>query len=127
MLRSPPSDFDNRVYVERAMHEWNTAPSDLIMTNNLATLRRLVETIEARGSRVFFYTLPYAPALQNSVAAKTTAAAAHAAFPDDSRWIRLDGSMPDLRWADGVHLDERSAILIARQIDRFLGGATGRL
>jgi hypothetical protein len=30
-----------------------------------------------------------------------------------------------LRWMDGVHLDERSSLLIARQIDQFLKGLDG--
>ena len=122
LLQGPPSDFDNRIYVERAVREWSTAPSNAIMTDNLATLQRLVEKITARGSRVYFYSVPLSGALQDSVAAKATAAAAHAKFSDDRQWIHLDGSRSDLRWADGVHLDERSAVVIARQIDRFLAG-----
>jgi hypothetical protein len=31
-----------------------------------------------------------------------------------------------LRWADGVHLDERSAVMIAQQIDRFLRNPAAR-
>ncbi len=126
LLQGPPDDFDNRIYVERAMREWSAAPSDAIITDNLATLQRLVGKIAARGSRVYFYSMPLAGALQDSVTAKAAAAAAHAQFPDDRQWIHLDGGEPDLRWADGVHLDERSAIIIARQIDRFLGDAGGR-
>jgi hypothetical protein len=126
LLQGPPSDFDNRIYVERGMRESSTAPSAAVMTNNLATLRRLAEKAEARGSRVYFYSLPLSAALQDSVAATATAAAAHAEFPDDRRWIHLDGTKPDLRWADGFHLDERSAVIIARQIDGFLAGAGER-
>jgi hypothetical protein len=126
LLQGPPSDFDNRIYVERALRELSTAPSDAVMTNNLVTLRRLADKIEARGSRVYFYSLPLSAALQDSVTATATAAAAHAEFSDDRRWIHLDGTKPDLRWADGFHLDERSAIIIARQIDGFLTGASER-
>jgi len=124
LLQGPPSDFDNHVYVERAVRELSAAPSEAIMADNLATLKRLVERIEARGSKVYFYILPLAGPVQDSIAEKATAAAAHAAFPDDRRWTHLDGSQPDLRWADGVHLDERSAAMIAKQIDRFLAGAS---
>jgi hypothetical protein len=120
LLQGPPSDFDNRIYVERAVREWSTAPAGAITTNNLATLKQLVEKIEARGCTVYLYSLPLAGPLQNSVAAKASAAAAHAAFPDKRLWIHLDGSLPDLRWADGVHLDERSAVIISQSIDREL-------
>jgi hypothetical protein len=108
------------------MHEWGAAPAEAITRADLTTLKRLVEKIEARGSTVYFYMLPVAGPLQNSVAAKAMASAAHGAFPDERRWIHLDGSLPDLRWADGVHLDERSAVMIAQQIDRFLSGASER-
>lgn len=126
LLRDKPSDFDNHVWVERVMHEWSAAPAQAIMHTDLTALKRLVEKIEARGSKVYFYMLPVAAPLQNSVAAKATASAAHGAFPDQRRWIHLDGSLPDLRWADGVHLDERSAVMIAHQIDRFLSGVSER-
>jgi hypothetical protein len=120
LLDEPPSDFDNRIYLERAVQASKTAPLEAVMMSNLATLKRLVAEIEARGSRVYFYSLPLAGPVQVSVAAKAEAAAAHAAFSDDQRWIQLDGSMPDLRWADGVHLDERSSVMMAKEIDRFL-------
>lgn len=126
LLRDTPSRFDNHVWVERVMHEWSAAPAEAIMHTDLTALKRLVEKIEARGSTVYFYMLPVAGPLQDSVAAKATAAAAHGAFADERRWIHLDGTLPDLRWADGVHLDERSAAMIAQQIDRFLGGASAR-
>ncbi len=120
LLEGPPSDFDNRIYLDRVMQASRTAPSDVIMRENLATLKRLVAEIEGRGSKVYFYSLPAASGVQDSVAARAEAAAAHAAFPDEGRWIQLDGSSPDLRWLDGIHLDERSAFLMARQIDHFL-------
>jgi hypothetical protein len=123
LLRGSPSDFDNHVYVERARLAWSAAPAEALIAADLATLKRLVEQIESRGSKAYFYLLPVAGPLQDSAAATATAAAAHKAFSDERQWIQLDGSLPDLRWADGVHLDERSAVLIARQIDRFLRDA----
>jgi hypothetical protein len=122
MLEGPPSGFDNRIYIERAVQALNTAPSPSLINGNLATLKRLVEKIRARGSRVYLYTLPLAPPVQDARAPKAAALAAHAQFPEPQNWIPLNGSLPDLRWADGVHLDERSAVMIARQIDGFLKG-----
>jgi len=126
LLEGPPSDFDNRIYLERVVQASRTAPSQTLINDNLAKLKRLVADIEARGSQVYFYNLPLVGPVQNSVAAKAEAAAAHAAFSDDQRWIQLDGSMPDLRWADGVHLDERSSVMMAKLIDQFLKGVGGR-
>jgi hypothetical protein len=126
LLEGPPSNFDNRVYLERAVQASRTAPSQTLVGENLAKLKRLVADIEARGSRAYFYSLPLAGPVQNTAAAKAEAAAAHAAFSDDQRWIRLDGSMPDLRWADGIHLDERSSVMMAKEIDLFLKSVAGR-
>jgi hypothetical protein len=124
LLDGPPSAFDNRVYLERAVQALSTAPSISVMNENLATLKRLVEKMQARGSRVYLYSLPLAPPVQDARAAKAAALAAHAEFPDPQKWIPIDGSLPELRWADGVHLDERSAVIIAKQIDGFLKGVT---
>jgi hypothetical protein len=122
LLEGPPSDFDSRIYLERAAQALSMAPSETVMNDNLTTLKRLAEKIEARGSRVYLYTLPLAPPVQDARAAKAAATAAHAQFPEPEKWIPLDGSLPELRWADGIHLDERSAVIIARQIDGFLKG-----
>jgi hypothetical protein len=88
-------------------------------------LKRLIESIEVRGSRAYLYLLPFASPLEESAYAKVTANAARAAFPDDRQWVQIDGSLPDLRWPDGAHLDERSGFMIAKQIDHFLTGVAG--
>ena len=108
------------------MRDWSTAPVAASVTNDLSTLKRLVEKIEVRGSKAYFYLLPLSGPLEGSTYARVTAKAAHAAFPDDGQWIQIDGSLPDLRWTDGAHLDGRSGFMIAKQIDHFLKGVTGR-
>jgi hypothetical protein len=47
----------------------------------------------------------------------------HGRFPDPTLWLPIDVATGELRWLDGVHLDERSAMLVSRSID----GAIGRL
>jgi hypothetical protein len=60
LLEGPPSDFDNRIYLERAVQASRTAPSQTLVKDNLAKLKRLVANIEARASHVYFYCLPLA-------------------------------------------------------------------
>jgi hypothetical protein len=119
-LKAIPSDFDNRVYVDRVKREWSTPAPNADTTKNLAVLQRLIKQIEARGSSVYFYSLPYADALQGSVYAAATHAVARATFADDRQWLHLEFPMTELRWADGVHLDERSAILVAGEVSLWL-------
>jgi hypothetical protein len=120
LLQAQPSDFDNRVYVDRAMREWSVPAPTADMTRNAATLVRLVKQIEARGSLVYFYSLPYAEALQGSDYARATANIAHATFTNELQWLHLELPMYELRWADGVHLDERSAIVVAKELQKQL-------
>jgi hypothetical protein len=118
MLQARPSDFDNSVYVDRKMRQWAASAPTGDLTKNVATLERLVKQIEERGSLVYFYSLPYAEPLQVSVYAKAIAYTAHATFTNDLQWLGLELPMHELRWADGVHLDERSSIVVAKELQR---------
>jgi hypothetical protein len=120
LLQAQPSNFDNRVYVDRISREWNASVPTAEITKNAAALERLVRQIEARDSLVYFYTLPYAVALQGSDYARATANTAHTTFTNDLQWLRLELPMHELRWADGVHLDERSSIVVAKEIQKQL-------
>ena len=84
-----------------------------------AALERLVRQIEARGSLVYFYSLPYAEDLEASAYARATTKTAHATFKND-QWLRLELPLHELRWADGVHLDERSSIVVAEELQKQL-------
>jgi hypothetical protein len=49
----------------------------------------------------------------------------HVEFPDPGRWLRVDTMTKELRWRDGVHLDERSALIMAQSIERGLAPVLG--
>ena len=120
LLQAQPSDFDNRVYVDRTMREWNASLPTAEITKNAAVLEHLVRQIEARGSLVYFYSLPYVETLQASDYARATANTARATFTNDLQWLRLELPMHELRWADGVHLDERSSIVVSKELQKQL-------
>jgi hypothetical protein len=119
LLQAQPSNFDNRVYVERIRREWTASVPPAEITKNAAALERLVGQIEARGSLVYFYSLPYAEDLEASAYARATAKTAHATFKND-QWLRLELPLNELRWADGVHLDERSSIVVSKELQKQL-------
>ena len=64
--------------------------------------------------------LPYIDQVEKTRAATITREIVHAAFPDPSWWLPIDVARGDLRWADGVHLDERSALITARSMEKNL-------
>lgn len=120
LLGQAPSDFDNRVYVERAVHEMNSNDPAAAVRANLAMVRELMAEIERRGARALLIEIPQAPQIQETRTAKVTREIVRSAFPDREAWLSIEPPAPELRWADGVHLDDRSALLVARAIDRAL-------
>ena len=120
LLKEPPSDFDSRIYVDRALAQFSAQDSTDVTEANVGKLEQLIASIERRGSHALLFELPYSPPLEESPLAKNTRAIVHARFPARGRWLHIEYARSDLRWADGVHLDERSAVIVAQSIDRTL-------
>jgi hypothetical protein len=120
LVEQPPNDFDNRIYVDRALEQWNAEDPTLAVEANVKEIQQLIPAIGRNGSRVLFFELPCSAQLEGSRLAKVTHEIVHAAFPDPGQWLHLEYARGELRWADGVHLDERSAVLVAQSIDRAL-------
>jgi hypothetical protein len=117
--RQPPSSYDIKTSLDEAEAEYNSHGYDEQMAENAETLRRLVANLESRGSRIYFLELPYPGNLSQSHFAQTARSLVHQAFPDRAKWPEIDYHLPELRWVDASHLDERSAIIVAREIDGF--------
>lgn len=122
IVNTPPVEFDNRVYVERVIAEANEGDLAPATRDNAAQIKRLVASIEDRGSIVRFFELPYPDEVQASRFVRMTREIAHDAYPDPFRWLTIDVPRSELRWPDGSHLDERSAILVARSLDKAISG-----
>lgn len=120
LLAQPPSDFDNRVYVERALGEFTAEDPSEAARINASHLERLISLLEQRGTRVLLFELPYEDKIERARAAVITREIIHGAFPDPKRWLRIDAERSELRWADGVHLDERSAVIVTQAMERAL-------
>jgi hypothetical protein len=123
MVGQPPSDFDNRIYADRALQQFNAEDPTDPARLNVKRIEELIRMVEQRGAQVFLFELPYAEPIEGSRSAATTREIIHAAFPDSNRWLLLDVNRSDLRWADGVHLDERSAVIVTQAMERALASA----
>ena len=116
----PPSDFDNRIYADRALQQFDAEdPTDAVKVN-AERIGELIRAVEQRGARVFLFELPYSESIERSRYAAITRQIARAAFPDSSRWLPIGVNRNELRWADGVHLDERSAVIVTQAMERAL-------
>jgi hypothetical protein len=125
LVGQPPGDFDNRIYADRALQQFNAEdPTDAVRAST-KRIEELIRMVEQRGARVFLFELPYSEPIEGSRFATTTRAIVHAAFPDSKRWLSIEMNRSELRWADGVHLDERSAIIATQGMERALASARG--
>src|SRR5689334_5931378 len=117
LLRQPPSDFDNSAYIARVVREQSAENPAEAVRDNVKRMAELMAAIEQRGSRVLLLEIPYTPQVRQAPTTRITDQIAHEAFPDPARWLKISVPENELRWPDGGHLDERSALLTARAID----------
>lgn len=120
LLGEPPSTFDNKIYLDRAVEEMNVEDPTKPTRTNVALIRTLIEDLQRRGTRALLIHIPFAPEIEESRFVRTTKEIVDQAFPDRALWLPIKPPMGELRWADGVHLDERSALLVARAIESAL-------
>jgi hypothetical protein len=120
LLARPPSDFDNRIYLDRAVSEFNAEDPTAEAQANARRMQQLIVELEQRGTRVLLFELPYSQEIEDARAARITREIIHGAFPEPDRWLRIDVERNDLRWADGVHLDERSAVIVTQSMEHAL-------
>jgi hypothetical protein len=120
LVNQPPSNFDNRVYADRALELWNAEEPGPATRANVAKLEELIAAIEKKGARVLLYELPYSESLGGSRYTKITHEIVHDKFSDSDRWLRFEFPRGELRWSDGAHLDPRSAYIVAQAIDKVL-------
>jgi len=119
IIARPPAPDQSSQQVAEALDEWNKPTNYEAMAAGAATLKSLVERLEAEGVTIFFYEVPYPKQLDRSVYAKMAREAlARVIGPDDRRRLTLNYPAAELRWnADGVHLDDRSAVIFAAALD----------
>jgi hypothetical protein len=122
ILNRAPAEYDNKIYIERAKPAYTGHNQDALILSNIDALARIVEEIEARGSKVYFFELPMPDGMADTDVVKTTSAAAHQRFPDPSRWPELNYPIDQLRFADHTHVDERSALIVARAMRDAIAG-----
>jgi hypothetical protein len=120
LLTQQPRDFDNRIYVDRALRQYDEDPS-VAVEANVERLAALIRKAREQGVRAMLFELPVPTQVEATRFVEITRRIVHGRFPDSAEWLPIDVDRGELRWLDGVHLDERSAVLVTRSIDRALG------
>lgn len=120
LLDRKPEEFDNRIYVDRAFQQLNSDEPAGVIHDNVERIRQLTALIERRGARVLLFEVPYLDRIEETRSVKAARAMVHETFPERERWLSIAVERGELRWADGVHLDERSALIVSQAIDDAL-------
>lgn len=88
----------------------------------LEEIGKQVESIEARGSRVVLFELPFPPLVNESryMARMRELVEQHVIGNRQVEMVVLGVGNEELSWPDAHHLDERSSVFICKEIDKLL-------
>lgn len=117
LFSQPPGTFDNKVYLDRALEQMNEGDPTVPARANVVRIRQLIDDLQRRGARAFLIHIPFAPEIEGSRMVRMTKEIVDEAFPERALWLPIDPPRSELRWDDGVHLDERSALIVVRAIE----------
>src|SRR5205807_5395864 len=106
LLEQPPTDFDNHIYADRALQQFNEEDPTNVVRTNVDRIARLMLEVDQRKARLLLFEVPYSMEIGNSRFARISSEIVHEKFRDPDRWLRIEFPRGELRWADGVHLDE---------------------
>jgi hypothetical protein len=120
LIARPPSDFDNRAYIDLTRQQYDSEDPTGESRSNSIRIGQLIRNMEQRGARVVLFEVPYAEPVEHARFTVVTREIIHAAFPDPKRWLPVDVNRAELRWTDGAHLDERSAVIVAQALERAM-------
>jgi hypothetical protein len=120
LLSQRPGTFDNKVYLDRSVEQMNAEDATGPTRKNVALIRPLIDDLQRRGTRVFLIQIPFAPEIEESRFVRATKEVVDQAFPDRGLRLPINPPLNELLWDDGVHLDERSALLVVRAMESAL-------
>ena len=117
LIAQPPSDTVDAGLVEQTMREARVIPSTEAIRQGLFDIQRYKTLLESRGAKVLLFHMPYSPQFEATPFAAASTRMAAEGFPDAASWLMISLDPSQLRWTDGIHLDTRSAAMVARAIE----------
>ncbi|WP_136626507.1 hypothetical protein [Bradyrhizobium macuxiense] len=117
LIARPPSDVVDAGLVEQTVQAASAAPSANAVRQSLFGILKYKTLLESKGAKVLLVHMPCSPQFEATRFATVSAQMASEVFPIPSSWLKIDVDQSQLRWTDGVHLDARSAAMVARAIE----------
>ena len=124
ILRSKnAATYDIQSLVSAGLVKWDQRNSWDIANQNFKRIQELIIEFESRGAKVYLLYLPYADGYDHHASAQRNReiASGNDTFTcqrciDVRRLVAVE----ELRWKDGVHLDARSALIVAEALEKRL-------
>jgi hypothetical protein len=119
ILKRPPQEYNNLEYLDRVAKGYGQ-DATAALHSNVDQLARLIASAQGMGARVLLLELPQADMLNQTRLVQDTQRIVSERFVDPNGWLDLNIAKGDLRWPDGAHFDERSAVITARAIEQAI-------
>ncbi|OKO71388.1 hypothetical protein AC629_39305 [Bradyrhizobium sp. NAS80.1] len=120
LIAQPPSDVVDSDLVQFAIKDAAALPPIDAVRRGLSDIRKYKALLESRGVKVLLFHMPYSLQYEATPYATFSTQMASEAFPNPDSWLPINVDPSQLRWTDGVHLDERSAAMVARAIEKSI-------
>jgi hypothetical protein len=124
VLRSgKATEYDIQSAVSAGQLMWDKRNSWDIADRNFKRIQELTIEFESRGAKVYLLYLPYADGYDNHAFAQRNReiASGNDAFQCQRCIdVRKLVDVKTLRWDDGAHLDDRSALIVAEALEKLL-------
>jgi hypothetical protein len=120
LIAQPPSDVVDSALVQFALNDAATRPPIDVVRRGLSDIMKYKALLESRGAKVLLFHMPHSTQYEATPYATLSAQMASEAFPSRGSWLTIDVDPSQLRWTDGVHLDERSAALVSQAIEKSI-------
>jgi len=119
MLARGPADSPPAEGVLQSYRSWNSRPLHAELNKESASeLAVIADEVEANGGQVFYILLPVHPVLERSTYYRRGLEFLREVDPEFDRRLLAVRWSSEIRWdPDGAHVDERSAVVIAHQIE----------
>jgi hypothetical protein len=115
--------YDIQSRVSAGLVKWDQRNDWDIAKQNFKRIQELITIFESRGAKVYLLYLPYADGYDHHAYAKRSReiASGNGAFTCQRCIdVRKLVAVEELRWTDGVHLDERSALIVVEALEKRL-------
>jgi len=126
LLKDSPTNYDNAAEVQKGADWYNSEEGKKARANPMPMIERIdkiATQLEAQGMRVFYVHVPLAKPYEDTAFFKGySAAIAGNENYECPRCVDLRKNLDisQLRWGDGLHLDDRSAILVAQALESHM-------